>query len=187
MGLYTSIYFTPVDRTWTAPPEVILRIASLLGVTMFDDIVIYREASTDPTLLDHERFEETMRKQKFPINGGISQLPHEGHHWSFLMFPSSEFIHQLLEELKSAIPDSLSGGLVPWCTSIYWGHWATYSYDEGTQNDGGNCCFTLSGDGCPTSMEEYLDRFLSLPAVRQLKQRLEELSHQKWTAIINLT
>ena len=49
MSLYTSIYFTPIDRSWIAPPEVIRDIASILGAAKFDFFTVHHEVTTDPT------------------------------------------------------------------------------------------------------------------------------------------
>ena len=104
-----------------------------------------------------------------------------------MMFPFGDFMSSLLDEVKSSIPEPLSGGLTPWDTSICNGHWAIFSYEDGTLVDSGSFSFTMSGNGCPTDMDEYLTRFLNVPGIQQFRTKLENLSHQSWTTLINLT
>ena len=187
MSLYTSIYFTPVDRKWIAPAEVILKIASFLGAATFDFFTVHHEVSTDPTTHEEERYEETLTRHGIPILDALPLQQAGDGYWTHMMFPFGDFMSSLLEEVKSSIPEPLSGGLTPWNTSVCNGHWAIFSYDEGTAEDSGAFCFTMSGNGCPTDMDEYLKRFLNVPGIQQFRTRLENLSQQSWTTLINLT
>jgi len=92
-----------------------------------------------------------------------------------------------MAELEACLPDSLSGGFTPWDTSISNGHWAIWSYDDGILTDYGVCAFTMSANGCPTDLALYLERFLAVDGIKQLKHKLESLSNQPWTVVINLT
>jgi hypothetical protein len=187
MGLYTSIHFTPTDRTWIAPPEWIRCVAAMLGATAFDHFNLYREISSDPALDDDERFEQTLSKHKIPVENALLLHRAGSGYWTHMMFPCLDFMKGLMAEVIASLPESLCRDFAPWDTSISNGHWNIYSYDEGTPIDGGACAFTMSASGCPSDLNLYLEQFRALEGVKQLQRRLEDESHQSWTALISLT
>lgn len=199
MSSYTSIYFTPADRAWLAPPSFIRSVAELLQVACFDHFTIYREISghrflsllrtwlRSQTLDDDERFEETMKMENLPLDHGLSLLRADSSHWTHMMFPYGEFMKGLAAELTASVPETLSRGFLPWDASFYSGHWEIHSCDTAERMDGGSCALTLSGNGCPTNLSFYVDSFLAVEGVRKLHQQLELLSGQPWRAIVNLT
>lgn len=187
MGLYTSIYFTPTDRTWIAPPEWIRSVATMLGATAFDCFTVYREISSDPTLDDEERFEQTLSEQKIPVEDALLLHRAGSGYWTHMMFPYSDFMKGLMAEVTASLPASLFRDYAPWDTSISNGHWDIYSSDDGTRIDGGACAFTMSASGCPSDLALYLEQFQALEGIKQLQRRLEAHSNQSWKPVINLS
>ena len=94
---------------------------------------------------------------------------------------------ELTAEVLAALPQSLHRDFSPWDTSIRDGLWTAHSYDDGTLIDGGSLCFNMSANGCPSDLKLYLERFLAVEGVKRFQSRLETLSHQPWTAGIELT
>lgn len=187
MSLYTSIYFTPTDRSWITPPEFIRRVADMLGVSAFDHFTVYREVSTDQTLEDDERYEEMLSQYNFPIEDGLPRLHADSGYWTHMMFPYRDFMKSLMAEVAAALPESLSRGFAPWDTSFYHGRWTIFSYDNGTLIDSGACAFTMSANGRPFDSDQYLERFMAVEGVSRFRRQLEHFSKQSWTAVINLT
>jgi hypothetical protein len=187
MGLYTSIYFTPTDRTWIAPPEWIRGMAGVLGATVFDLFTVYREVSTDPTLDDDERYEQSLSKHEIPVEDALLLHRAGSGYWTHMMFPYRDFMKRLMAQVTASLPQSLFRDFAPWDTSIRNGHWNIYSYDDGTLTDGGVSAFVMSANGCPSDLTLYLDWFLKVEGVKELLHHLETLSDQSWTAVINLT
>ncbi len=187
MSLYTAIVFTPRDRTWVAPPELIRGIAVLLGVRTFDHFSVYHEVSSDSGLDDDERYERIISGQKIPIEEGLGRLRADRGYWTHMMFPYADFMKCLMAEVAAALPESLSRDFAPWDTSFYSGHWAIQSYDDGTLTDSGVCAFKMSANGRPSDSAAYLKSFLEVEGVKKLQGQLEALSNQPWTAVIDLT
>lgn len=187
MGLYTAIRFTPIDRAWLASPEFIIGVASILGATTFDHFTVLHEISDDPSLDDDERYEEIMRRQDVSLGEALPLRRAGNGYWTHMMFRYGEFMKQLTAEVLAELPQSLYLDFSPWDTSIDDGHWAIYSYEDGTLTDGGAFSFNMSANGCPSDRKLYLERFLAVETVKRFQRQLEALSNQSWTAVIDLT
>ncbi len=186
MGLYTSIYFTPVDRTWMAPPAFIRDVAAILEVTIIDLFTVYRVISDDAGPSEDERYEMVCEMSKVPVEEALLQRRAGKGQWTHVMFPCGDFMRGLHGEIFSVLPEALYRDFVPWDASICDGYWAVEFYENGERNDGGVLAFVLSASGCPANLPLYLEEFLEIRGVAAFQRKLEALSSQPWTAVINL-
>ncbi len=189
MGLYTSIYLTPVDSRWIASPEVIRAFAGLLRVTTFDIFTVSRETVLEFDTDDdaEDRFEEVLLRYNVAIDEALG-LHQAGYGYlTHMMFPFGDFMKELTAEVQATISEALSDGFIPWDTSIYNGHWSVFSYDKGTIEDTGAFAISISANGCPVGLDLYLQQFLAVEKVREFKGQIESLAQQPFRAIINLT
>ena len=124
MGNYTSIHFTPVDRTWVAPVEFIRGVAAILGASTFDSFTVQQEdpAFDGDELDEDDRFTEVVRLTKLPIEDALPQHRAGGGYWTHMMFRFGDFMQALTREVFTTLPESLTSNYSPWDTSLYNGY-----------------------------------------------------------------
>lgn len=189
MGLYTTICFTPKDRSWTAPRGFIRELASKLEVHTFDHFSIYRRQPfwRLPFVDVSNRDIRITSSRDVEIETGISNQRVGSGYWTHSMFPFGDFMKRLTQSITDQIPEEIYGRFCPWDTSISNGHWETFEYETGKRNGYGRFLLAMSADECPPDLEEYLDHFSRCPEIRELLGFLSDSSGEGWTTSINLT
>lgn len=189
MGLNTTIFAAPDDRDWVASAEFIRKLASLFRVSSFQALWVSQETIPlgDPELLDEDRYDRILELSNVTIDEGLQQHRAGYGFQTWIMFPPEGLLGDLNAEIRDRIPSSLSDGFVPIDAAIYNGRWSIVSYDEGTITQAGSFAVTLSGYGCPTSWDQYLEQFMAVEGVRKLKSELEAITGQPFSFMMELT
>jgi hypothetical protein len=190
MSLGYSIYFAPVDRSWIGTPEFIRGVAGLFGVDRMESLNVWLAVEAPPgvELAWHEREEKILSIQGPSIETTVSAQRTNAACCTIMHLPTSETLTgALAEAVLDTLPEDLFEGWAPIYAVIHNGRWEVYD-QGGDWVGGGACCVELGNRlGYPVAMKEYLKAFLEVPAVVQFQSRLEALSSQPWSAIIELT
>ena len=192
MSTGCSIYFTPTTGTYTGTPDFIHGMASWLGLETFQTVHVY-DAHGAPTASEsriHHREDATqlLEQQGVSVTEAIALQAIAPNCTTVMRFETAPALARMARDIKDTLPDSLSEGFTPTVGDLYNGPWKHYDYNTGEELTDSACCLILSNNqGYPVELDAYLEAFLQVPSVAQLKQRLEELSGHEWKALIDFT
>ena len=190
MSIGASIYFTPVDRSWISTPEFIQGVAYLFGVNHFESLSVWHtiNAPADADLAWGECEKELLKVRNPSVEVALSAHCTEADCTTIMYLPGTETLTMPMgEAILATLPEELSEGWIPLDALVRSGQWEVYD-QGGDRVDGGNCCIELGSSlGYPVEIEQYLEAFLKVSIVMDFQKRLETLSSQPWTAIMELT
>lgn len=189
MSTGCSIYFTPLNTSWIGTPEFIRGLASALRLEDFESVSVYRDAPTKSESRHLEMDTEKLVDMRAVSIDAALKLPRPAERaTTVLSFGTTPVLEALSRDVAATLPETLSEGFVPIIADLYNGPWKHYDYHSGEERSDSSCCFIVSNNNTfPVELDAYLEAFLKVPSVVRLHNRIEELSGQKWRALIDLS
>ncbi len=180
MGLYTSIAIHSSDQRFV-PDEAFLW--DLLGYFDTPKIEI---ASGERTRIWGEP-KELFFLNNVSLDYALAQYREKRANSLHLMLRCEGRLKVMADSLMKTIPEATYGDFWPWDTGITLGKWAHLGYDTGKKTASGRFAISKSASGCPPSLNDYLEAFLSDPEVEVFLEYLKTKTGRVWRCSINLT
>jgi hypothetical protein len=92
---------------------------------------------------------------------------------------------QVAKAAKNTIPSSISEMYLAWDVHVWLGKRTIPDHQRECTVAETMCDVTVSGDGMPSDLNRYLELYLRIPEVIQLRETLAKVSGCTWDALIS--
>ncbi len=178
--MYTMVHFIPGDSQWL-PDEGSLR--DLLGYFGAETVSV--SAYDEPARWDAEDpMNLTWRHERISREEALEFLRDDPPMTAMLVLKDLKWNDPLIAWLDANIPADIADGYLAWDVGLWIGP-MTISDPLGEKFAAeAQFAITISGDGMPSDLGEYLELMTKAPEIIQLNQKLAKLTGSPWRNLI---
>ncbi len=195
VGLYTSIICVPHDVEWQPSPAFLLTLGEFLEV---ETAVVFsgydtpdcwemeqgQEIVEGVVVLDHD---ELFFQKQVPLIDVVHRTERQRVLRIQVSLGYCPWAQRLTASLNKLVPKRVAANYLAWDVSVVSGPWSICHYDKLETLAEGRFRISVSGDGCPSDVAEYLRLFESTSEAKELVAWLGGTTSQSWEWLLSLS